>query len=83
MNTELVTKHLCRRNWYKDTEIRFEKINAGQESWVLEQTRYASKKDVIDGLSNQEGKPVNSNIILINYCPFCGEDLTKKKMNTW
>lgn len=83
MNTELAARHLCRRNWYKDTDIRFEKINNALESWILEQTWYASKKDVIDGLSNQEGKPLNSNTVLINFCPFCGEDLTKIKMNTW
>ena len=75
--------HKCKENWYSDVEIRHEKINKEEWSWVLEQTWRASKFEVEDGVAEEEGETISSHIILISYCPFCGLNLTEIQENTW
>jgi hypothetical protein len=75
--------HQCKDNRYKDVEIRHEKINREEWSWVLESTWYATETEVEDGLATEEGIPLHSDSLLIAFCPFCGENLLEKQKNTW
>jgi len=75
--------HYCEENWYKDTDVRYEKINKEQWSWVLEQTWHASEIEVEDGLAERAGEIISTHTVLISYCPFCGEKLTEIEENTW
>ena len=67
--------HLCEANGYDDINIRYQRINEQQWSWVLEQEFKASDFGF-------ESAPVPaadrcSMAALISYCPFCGVDLTE------
>ena len=75
--------HQCKENRDDDVDIRHEKINKEQWSWVLEQTWFASKFEVEDGIADREGATISTHTVLISYCPFCGENLTEKQKNTW
>lgn len=75
--------HRCKENWYSDAEIRYEKINREEWSWVLEQTWYANQEEVDDGAAEHVGDVISSHTVLITYCPFCGRKLAEGKANTW
>jgi hypothetical protein len=75
--------HKCKENWYNDVDIRHEKINKEQWSWVLEQTWCATELEVEDGIADHEGATISTHTVLISYCPFCGIKLTEKQENTW
>ena len=68
--------HACEANWYKDVEIRFEKINQQEWSWILETTWREPTETA--GSDQSEGGPLNIHTILVSYCPFCGSDLEAK-----
>ena len=76
-------KHTCPENWYKDAEIRYEKINSGEWGWVLDQWQIATKHDIEDGYPGEIGSSMCSHTLLISHCPFCGKNLTKIEANTW
>ena len=69
--------HQCDANWYKDIEIRYEKINREQWSWVFGYTWYAAQSEVEDGIANHVGDVIMMDTVLITYCPFCGDNLTE------
>lgn len=78
-----IEQHLCEQNWYEDAEVVYKKINVKEFSWVLVQTYFASKFEVEDGIAMEEGDIISSHELLISFCPFCGDKLTKIKANTW
>ncbi len=75
--------HRCKENWYVDVEIRYEKINLEQWSWVFEQSFRTTRYKAGNKLSNDLENIVSSEKVLISYYPFCGSNLTKLKENTW
>ena len=77
------TDHRCKKNWHKDVEIRFEKINKEEWSWVLDQAWIATKIEFDTGHAEEEGEQICRHILLINHCPFCGLNLNDVKRNTW
>ena len=84
MSSEKEKIHRCKQNWYVDVEIRYEKINVEQWSWVLEQSFRTSHNKTDNNLSDDDLENiVSSDKVLISYCPFCGCNLTKLKKNTW
>lgn len=83
MNNKKEQVHNCKENWYDDAEVLYRKINKEEWSWVLDQTRAASKFDVDDGKAIREGETLGFHTLLISYCPFCGSNLTEFLKNTW
>lgn len=79
MSLEKEEIHNCIENIYTDAEIRYEKINIEQWSWVLEQIWVASHSDVSDGTASNVGEIISTHTVLILYCPFCGGNLTMLK----
>ncbi len=75
--------HSCVENYDKDFEIRYEKINKEQWSWVLEQTWHRTGAEVERGLAFQDESIMSTHTVLITYCPFCGICLTDIQENTW
>lgn len=83
MTTEEDIIHRCDENQYNDVEIKYQKINVEQKSWVIDYTWYATQGEVDDGITEKVGDVIMSDTLLISYCPFCGNKLTDQKKNTW
>ena len=69
------TTHLCIKNIPNDVKIKYDKINVSEWSWVLDQSWYATKEEVKDGLAEKDGEEIVSHRLLISFCPFCGKAL--------
>jgi len=76
-------QHHCKELRPDDVKIKYDKINMEECSWILEQTWYATKCEVDEGLAEIIGDAISTHRLLISYCPCCGENLTKIKINTW
>jgi hypothetical protein len=79
--SEPTIQHLCEENWYKDAEIVYTQINIEKSSWVLEQTYFASAHEVKEGLAEEVGDTISYHVLLISFCPFCGEKLIDEGAN--
>ena len=75
--------HSCKENHDKDVEIRHEKINQEEWSWVLVQTWHRTEREIELGFAFQDGSIISTHTVLIAYCPFCGMCLTHRQENTW
>jgi hypothetical protein len=69
--------HRCKANLHQaDVAIRFDKINVEEWHWVCEQTEYVTRKPDKKGRAKKTRVPFAIHIMLIRFCPFCGEELT-------
>lgn len=83
MNTDKDIIHQCDKNFYDDIEIKYQKINVEQESWVIDYIWRAKDGEVDDGFAEKIGEIIMMDMILISFCPFCGSKLIDQKKNTW
>jgi hypothetical protein len=70
--------HFCIKNRNKHIEIRFENINAGKWSWIIEQIMQPIE---LKDDSNQPSTQLETLTAVISYCPFCGENLQEGQKN--
>lgn len=83
MNTDEEMVHRCGENMYEDINVRYQRINAEQNSWLINYTWRAKDRDVEDGFAEKTGDIIMVDTILISFCPFCGCKLIDQKKNTW
>ena len=73
-------KHICQQNDFKNVEIHYDKINAEQWSWVLEQWYWPENRPG----NNDEIRSISyCHTLLISFCPYCGENLNEIEGNSW
>lgn len=75
--------HRCGENMNEDIDIRYERINVEQSSWVINYTWRANNGDVVDGFAEKAGDIIMVDTLLISFCPFCGCKLIEHPKNTW
>ncbi len=71
--------HECKNNDIPGVRIvDGSSLDEDWSGWVLENKLHATEQDVKAGEATSIGDEVSCSILVINYCPFCGELLYVK-----
>ncbi len=71
-------EHLCGANTYPKFDRILHCVTSQDEpvdAWQLHGIHYADEEEVAMGEAEQVGEIIYHSMILIHYCPFCGEKL--------
>ena len=70
-------KHTC--NWLvkRNGSYQLEEIEQVNTKWLLHKELKADEKWVYDGEAKKVGDIISDHKIVINYCPYCGENLSR------
>ncbi len=74
--------HQCKQLNQSGVEIiycNFYDEQGDEKHWWLHIYKEASEEDVMDGEADEVNEILCSNAIVISYCPFCGQELTKQQ----
>ncbi|NIB42841.1 hypothetical protein HBA55_24760 [Pseudomaricurvus alkylphenolicus] len=72
-------EHRCAENQYPKSDRLVHCISSrdqAQDNWQLHCIHYADQEEVDIGEAEYVGEITYHSMILVNFCPFCGEKLT-------
>jgi sarcosine oxidase delta subunit len=70
-------KHTCHFLKIRNDQYHLEEIERVGTKWILHNELKANEKWVYDGEAKQIEQVIHNHIIIINFCPYCGEKLNQ------
>jgi len=75
LQISILDQHLCSRNLPGVAVLCGVDELPDSPSWMLMLITIATEKDVVDGEASYIGELLCEHLIVIQFCPFCGEKL--------
>jgi len=60
----------------REAEIVYGELDSNEKRWWLHIYRLLTWDDIEKDLADMEGEPIEQVAIPINFCPYCGQDLS-------